>query len=71
MSFAYMIDQVDGADTADLLSQLSDGGDGRFAYTVEVSVDAGVHGGHGDGERYDPKQGRGPCLHQKSHGNPL
>mgnify|MGYP006893953552 CR=1 FL=1 len=66
-----IIDQIDGTHTENLFRQLRHGRNGSLAYAVEIAVDAGVYGCHGNGEGNDAQKGRGPALHQESYGDSI
>ncbi len=68
---ADVIDQIDAPHPADLLRQLRYGGDGGLTDSVKIAVDAGVGGGHRNGQRDDAQKGRRAFFHQKSDGDPV
>ena len=51
------IDQIDGADTADLFSKLGNGRDSSLAYSIKIAVNAGMNGCHGDRKGNNTEQG--------------
>ncbi len=66
---ADIIDQVDAAHPTDLFRELGKGRNAGFADAVEVAVDTGMNGSHGNGEGDDAKQWGRPLLHQKDAGD--
>ena len=58
LAAADKIDQIDGADTADLFGKLGNGRDSSLAYSIKIAVNAGMNGCHGDGKGNNTEQGR-------------
>ncbi len=52
-----------------LFGQLTQGRDGCLFYSIEISVDTGMDGCHGNGEGYDAKERSRALLQQKIQGN--
>ncbi len=62
---ADKINHIDAPHPADLFRKLGKGGDAGFADAVEIAIDAGVHAGHGDGERDDAQKRGSPRFQQQ------
>ncbi len=66
---ANIVNCINTADSYDLFGQLTGRRDGCLTDAVEVAVDTGVHGCHGNGQGNDAKQRSSPLFHKEINSN--